>query len=76
MAYEVDLWLKRYRIRSTIVLSIAIWMLIDAAQWGMWFAVGNQRDGVQIAAILAAIQAPATVFAGWAFKIFQETKNL
>lgn len=51
-----------------------MWMLIDAARWGMWFAVGNPRNGMEIAAILAAIQAPAALFAGWAFKIYQENK--
>lgn len=71
-----DQWLKRYRVRSTLVLSIAIWMLIDAARWGMWFAVGNERSGVEIAAILVAIQAPATAFATWAFKIFQDSRPL
>lgn len=51
-----------------------MWMLIDAARWGMWFAVSNPRNGMEIAAILAAIQAPAALFAGWAFKIYQENK--
>ena len=72
----MDSWLNKYRVRSTIILSIAMWMLIDAARWGMNFAVVSTRDGMQIAAILAAIQAPATFFAGWAFKIFQENKTL
>lgn len=72
----MDSWLNRYRVRSTIILSIAMWMLIDAARWGMWFAVDNSRAGLEIAAILTAIQAPATFFAGWAFKIFQENKTL
>ena len=70
----MDTWLKRYRVRSTLILGIAMWMLIDAARWGMWFAVGNPRNGMEIAAILAAIQAPAALFAGWAFKIYQENK--
>lgn len=69
-------WLNDYRVRSTLILSIAMWMLIDAARWGMWFATDNERNGLEIAAILAAIQTPASVFAGWAFKIFQENKQL
>ena len=72
--WSFDQWMKRYRIRSTIILTIAMWMLIDAARWGMWFAVGNPRNGLEIAAILTAIQAPATFFAGWAFKIYTEGK--
>lgn len=71
-----DQWLNRYRVRSTIVLSVAIWMLIDAAKWGMWFAAGNPRDGVEIAAIITAVTGPATLLAGWAFKIFQENKQI
>ena len=72
----MDSWLNKYRVRSTLILSLAMWMLYDAARWGMWFAVGNTRDGLEVAAILAAIQAPATFFAGWAFKIFQGNKTL
>ena len=69
-------WLNKYRIRSTLITGIATWMLIEAARWSMWFATGNDRNGLEIAAIVAAIQAPATFYAGWAFKIMQETKQL
>ena len=70
----MDDWLKRYRVRSTIILAIASVMMWRSAEFSMWFAVGNERDGAGIAMILAAIQAPAAFFAGWAFKIYSETK--
>ena len=69
-------WLNKYRVRSTLITGIATWMLFEAARWGMWFATGNDRNGLEIAAIVAAIQAPATFYAGWAIKNMQETKQL
>ena len=67
-------WMKRYRVRSTLILVLSMWMMYTAARWGMWFAEGNGRNGMEIAAILAAVQAPATFLAGWAFKIYSENK--
>lgn len=72
----VSLWLNKYRVRSSIVLSVAIYMLVDIQRWGMSFASSSTLSGVETAAVLAAAQVPATFFAGWAFKVFQETKTL
>ena len=73
---DISTWLNRHRVRSTLVLTVAMWMLIDAAKWSMWFASGNPRDGLEIAAIITAVSGPATLLAGWAFKVFQENKNI
>ena len=64
--------LKEYRIISRVILVVAIAMLWRSAEWSMWFAVGNGRNGMEMAAIMAAIQAPAALFAGWAFKIYTD----
>ena len=72
----MDMWLRRYRIRSTLIVGIATWMMIRVAEWSMLFAATSTRSGVEIAAILAAVQVPATLYAGYAFKIFQTTKSI
>jgi hypothetical protein len=42
----------------------------------MWFATGNSRNGMEIAAILAAIQAPVMLFAGTVFKVYADSKGV
>ena len=73
---EAYIWLNKYRVRSSLVLGIAIYMLVDIQRWGMSFASSSTLSGVETAAVLAAAQVPATFFAGWAFKVFQETKTI
>ena len=73
---SIDQWLNRHRVRSTSIVAIAMWMLIDCQMWAKHFAVTSQLDGLGIAAVIAAVTGPATFLAGWAFKIMQETKSL
>ena len=63
-------------IRRTLVLALAVWMTWRISEWGMWFAVGNDRNGMEIAAIIAAVTAPITLFAGTVFKTYVEGKVL
>ena len=72
----MDTWLRRDRIRSTLIVGIATWMMIRVAEWSMLIVATSTRSGVEIAAILAAVQVPATFYAGYAFKIFQTTKSI
>ncbi|MFZ4537162.1 hypothetical protein [Propionivibrio sp.] len=73
---EIESWLNRHRVRSTSIVSIAMWMLVDCQLWAKQFAMGNPRDGLEIAAIIVAVTGPATLLAGWAFKIMQESKHI
>ena len=41
----------------------------------MWFATGNGRNGIEIAAILAAVQAPIVLFAGTVFRAYIESRK-
>jgi hypothetical protein len=65
---------SKYIPTRTIVLSIAIWMTWAVSEWGMWFATGNSRNGVEIAAIIGAVTAPVCAFGGYIFKAFVESK--
>ena len=76
MTVDTSSWLNRHRVRSTTVVSISLYMLWDMQTWGKLFASTSQFSGMETAAILAAVQAPAALLAGWAFKIFQENKSI
>ena len=67
MITEFDQWLKKYRIFSRIMVIVGVVMIWRLQEWGMAFAISSARTGVEIAAILAAVQVPATFYAGWAF---------
>ena len=54
-----------------IVSGVMLWRV---SEWGMSFAASCLKTGVEIAAIIAAVQVPATFYAGWAFKIYAENK--
>jgi hypothetical protein len=49
-------------------------MLYDASRWSQVYASGSSLSGTEIASILAMGQAPATLFAAWAFKVYVESK--
>jgi len=74
MQIEVSEWLDRYQITRKIILGISMWMLYDASRWSQVYASGSNLSGTEIASILAMGQAPATLFAAWAFKVYVESK--
>lgn len=69
-------WIDRYSLVRRLVLAIAIWMTWAVSEWAMWFAVDNARNGMEIAAIIAAVTAPVTVFGGYVFKVYAESKRV
>lgn len=72
----MDKWLDRYRITRRITLALALWMTWEAFQFGVWFATGNARNGMEIAAIITAVSAPVAAFAGWVFRVYATTKEI
>ena len=76
MSERLDLCLNRYRVRSSLVLLFSFYLLWDIQDWSKSFVSGSNLPGMEIAAILAAAQAPAFLLVGWAFKVFQENKML
>lgn len=55
--------LDKYKVIHRMMLLFACAMTAKAYTWGAWFATGNARDGVEIAAIIAAVTAPVTLLA-------------
>lgn len=53
-----------------IVLGIAIWMTWRVSMWAMIYAETSTRPGLDIAAIIAAVTGPVTIFGGYAFKAY------
>ncbi len=66
-------FLSKYIPTRTVVLGTAIWMTWAVSDWAMWFATGNARNGMEIAAIIAAVTAPICAFGGYIFKAFVES---
>lgn len=55
--------LDEYKIIHRLMLLFACVMTAKAYFWGVWFATGNTRDGIEIAAIIAAVTSPVTLLA-------------
>lgn len=67
--------ISKYVPTRILVLSTAIWMTWLVSDWAMWFAVGNARNGVEIAAIIGAVTAPICAFGGYVFKAYLGSKE-
>lgn len=67
-------FVSKYIPVRTIVLGTAIWMTWAVSEWAMWFATGNARNGVEIAAIIGAVTAPICAFGGYIFKAFVDSR--
>lgn len=57
-----------------IVLGVAIWMTWGVSEWAMLFVNHSARSGVDLAAIVTAVTAPVTVFGGYVFKAYIESR--
>lgn len=71
----IEEFISRHKLirRGTVV--VALVMTWRVTVWSMWFAADNARNGMEIAAILAAIQAPITLFTSMVFKSFVDSKE-
>lgn len=67
-------FIDRRGVIRRIVLGIAIWMTWRVSVWAMGYAVDSPRPGIDIAAIIAAVTAPVTVFGGYIFKQYVESR--
>ena len=72
----MDELLNKYRVRSTVITAVATWMMIWVTQWSMEYAASSSRSGLEVTAILAAVQGTVTLYAGYAFKLLQSNKSL
>ena len=75
MINRIEDFMHHHKILRRGTLALALWMTWQVSAWSMWFAVENSRNGVEIAAILAAIQAPITLCTSMIFKAFVDSKD-
>lgn len=66
----VDLWLKRYRIRSTLILMISICQMLWVTWWSMKFAGSSSLSGTEVAMVITAVQVPVTLLFNSVYSTF------
>ena len=75
MSEGFESWMTKHRVRSTLMLSIGLWMSVDSYLWAKGYAASSTRNGVEIAAIIVAVQGIATSFTAWAFNTYSKNKT-
>lgn len=58
----------------SFTLASSIYLLYEVSRWATAFADASARTGAEIAMIVAAATAPATLLAGYAFKLYIDSK--
>ncbi|WP_153117391.1 hypothetical protein [Rhodocyclus tenuis] len=67
---------NHYGVIRRLVLAVAICMTWEVSRWSMAYATGNAaRPGLETAAVLAAVQAPITLFAGSVFRAYLASRS-
>jgi hypothetical protein len=59
----------------SFVLYITVWMTWAAFQWAADFATFTNKNGSDVALIIAAVTAPISVLQGFIFKIYSESRQ-
>lgn len=67
-------WLDTRGVIRRAVLGVAIWMTWEVTHWAMAFAEHSVRPGVDLAAVIAAVSAPATALGGYVFKAYLDSR--
>ncbi len=57
-----------------VVLAIAIWMTWQVSQWAMGYVETSTRPGIDLAAIIGAVTGPVTIFGGYVFKAYIDSR--
>ena len=70
----MDGWLKRYRVFSRLLLSVSLVQMLWITHWGTVYAATSSLPGMEIAAVLAAAQVPATALFASVYKTYAENK--
>ena len=66
----IDLMMNKYRLVRVATLTTAVWMTWVVSRWAMGFANVTTMSGVDAAAVITAVQAPVTLFAGIVFRAY------
>lgn len=67
--------MDRYRIIRVSQIASATTLMWIVQYWAMNFAMTSTRPGLEVAAIIAAVVAPATTYAGWVFSAYVTSRK-
>lgn len=65
-------WIVANHIESRLVVAVALVMLVWVTDWSFKFSASSKFDGVGTAAVIAAVQVPATWFIQAAFNTWKD----
>lgn len=67
-------WIDKRGVIRRAVLIVAIVQTWLVTEWGMRFAETSTRSGMDFAALIGAVTAPVTAFAGFVFKWYLDSR--
>lgn len=70
--FKFEAWVKKSHIEGRMVVAIALGMLWWVTRWSFEFSHVSKFDGTGTAAVIAAVQVPATFFIKWAFETWKD----
>jgi hypothetical protein len=59
----------------SFVLYVTVWMTWEAFNWAAIFATTTDKQGADVALIIAAVTAPISVLQGFVFKVYSESRS-
>ena len=68
-------WIDTRGVVRRIVLAVAIYMTWGVSAWAMAYVEGSARPGADLALIIGAVTAPVTVFGGYVFKAYIDSRT-
>ena len=63
-------WTDKYKVTRRLMVALSMWMTWLVSEWAMWFCVGNTRNGMEIAAIVAAVTSPVMAMTAVVFRAY------
>lgn len=71
----LDVLMNKYRIVRVGMIASSGWLIWAVTDWAFNFAATSARSGMEVAAIIAAVAAPATAYGGWVFSAYAASRS-
>jgi hypothetical protein len=66
---------KNFASVRSFVLYVTVWMTWEAFNWAAIFATTTDKQGADVALIIAAVTAPISILQGYVFKTYSESRS-
>ena len=66
---------KNFASVRSFVLYVTVWMTWEAFNWAAIFATTTDKQGADVALIIAAVTAPISILQGYVFKTYSESRK-